>query len=133
MQYYFRRSSELPLKETSVRRLKGEYRANSKKPGGNSSQDTSGLEVQELPCKKAGKPLLLGEELDKQVREYVKYLRDLECGAVVNSAIVIAAAEGIVMNKDSNLLACNGGGINLTKYWGKSLLRRMGIVKKTSK
>ena len=99
-----------------------------KKPGGNSSRDTSRLEVQELPCKKAGKPLLLGEELDKQVREYVKYLR--ERGAVVNSAIVIAAAEGIVMNKDPNLLACNGGGINLTKYWAKSLLRRMGMVKR---
>ena len=59
--------------------------------------------------------------MDKQVREFVKYLR--ERGAVVNSAIVIAAAEGIVMNKDSNLLACNGGGINLTKYWAKSLIR----------
>ena len=128
LRYYSRQFPELPLKEASVRRLKDEYRANLKKPGGNSSRDTSGLEVQELPCKKAGKPLLLGEELDKQVREYVKYLR--ERGAVVNSAIVIAAAEGIVMNKDSNLLACNGGGINLTKYWAKSLLRRMGMVKR---
>ena len=71
---------------------------------------------------------MLGEELDKQVREYVKYLR--ERGAVINFAIVIAAGEGIVMNKDLNLLACNGGGINLTKYWAKSLLRRMGMVKR---
>ena len=71
---------------------------------------------------------MLGEELDKQVREYVKYL--CERGAVINSAIVIAAGEGIVMNKDSNLLACNGGGINLTKYWAKNLLRRMGMVKR---
>ena len=62
---------------------------------------------------KAGKPLLLCEELDKQVREYVKYL--CERGAVVNSVIVIVASEGIVMNKDLNLLACNGGGINITK------------------
>lgn len=68
-----------------------------RKPGSNSSQDSSGLEVQELPCKKAGKPLLLGAELDKQVRDYVKYLR--ERGAVINYAIVIAAGEGIVIIK----------------------------------
>ena len=42
----------------------------------------------------------------------------------------MAAAEGIVMNKDANLLACNGGGINLTKDWAKSLLRPMGMGKK---
>ena len=60
LRYYSRQFPELPLKEMSVRRLKDEYRANLKKPGSNSSRDTSGL-VQELPWK----PLLLGEELDK--------------------------------------------------------------------
>ena len=123
--YYSRRFAELKLKETSVRRLKNEYHASLKKPGASSS---SVEEIKELHCKKAGKPLLLGEELDKQVREYVKYMR--EHGAVVNSAVVMGAAEGIVMSKDANLLACNGGGINLTKDWAKSLLRRMGMVKR---
>ena len=47
--------------------------------------------------------MLLGNDLDKQVREYVKYLR--ECGSVVNTAMVMAAAEGIVMNKNTNLLS----------------------------
>ena len=125
LRYYSVRFLELPLKETSVRRLKNEYRANLNKPGGSSS----GVEeIKELHCKKAGKPLLLGEELDKQVREYVKYLR--ERSAVVNSAVVMEAAEGIVMSKDANLLAYNGGGISLTKDWAKSLLRRMGMVKR---
>jgi len=70
-----------------------------------------------------------GEELDKQVREYVKYLR--ECSVVINSAVIMAAAEGIVMNKDAKLLACNGGGIYLTKDWAKSLLRQMRMVMKS--
>ena len=61
------------------------------------------------------------------MREYIKYLR--ECGGVVNTAVVIAAAEGIVMNKNANLLSCNGGGILLTKDWAKYLLKRMGMVK----
>ncbi len=35
--------------------------------------------------------------------------------------------EGIVKTKDSDLLACNGGHISLTKDWAKSL---MGLVKR---
>ena len=58
----------------------------------------------------------------------MKYLR--ERSTTVNTAVVIAAAEGIVMNKNANLLSCNGGGILLTKDWAKNLLRRMGMVKK---
>ena len=37
-------------------------------------------------------------------------------------AIVVSYAEGIIKNKDSNLLASNGGHVVLTKYWGKNLL-----------
>ena len=81
-----------------------------------------------LPEKKRGRPLLLEEELEMQVRAYLTTLR--ENGAVVNTAIAIACAEGIVRNKDSNLLAPNGGHIALTKHWGRHLLRRMGYVKR---
>ena len=66
--------------------------------------------------------------MDKEAQEYVKNLR--ESGAVINSAIVRAAAEGIVKNHDSNLLQCNGGHINITKGWAKSFLDRMGYVKR---
>ena len=104
LHYYSRRFSEFPLKETSVKRLKSEYLTSLKKPGDNAS--SSGVEeIKELHCKKTGKPLLLSEELDKQVREYVKYLR--ERSAVVNSAVIMAAVKGIVINKDANLLACS--------------------------
>ena len=73
--------------------------------------------VKELPCKKTGRPLLLGDELDKQVQEYVKYMRDR--GTAVNTTVVMAAAEGIVKSKDANLLNNNGGsgGIEITKWW----------------
>ena len=42
----------------------------------------------------------------------------------------MACAEAIIKNKDSNLLSDNGGHIVLTSNWGKSLLRRMGFVKR---
>lgn len=46
-------------------------------------------------------------------------------GSVVNTVITIATAEEVVRSADANLLACNGGEINLTKAWARSLLERM--------
>ena len=71
---------------------------------------------------------MLGEELDKQVRTYLKSFR--ENGAVVNTAIAIACAQGIIKAHDSNLLESNGGHISLTKTWAKYLMHRMGFVKR---
>ena len=67
---------------------------------------------------------MIGEDLDKQIRDYVGYLRST--GAIVNTAVVIASAEGILMYKDPGLLSR----INLTKGWAKYLLHRMGFVKR---
>ena len=86
------------------------------------------ISISDLPQKKRGRPLLLGEELDKQVQAYLTSFR--ECGAVVNTAITMACAEGIVRSADSNMLAVNGGHILITKDWAKSLLQRMGFVKR---
>ena len=67
---------------------------------------------------------MIGEDLDKQVRDYVGYIRSTR--AVVNTAVVIASAEGILMYKDPGLLSR----INLTKGWAKYLLHRMGFVRR---
>ena len=123
MRYYKKNFPDLPLKETSVRRFKDSYRESVKKR----IRDTQD-ELEELPTKKMGRPLLLGEEIDRQVKEYLKYLR--EQGSAVNTVIAIATAEGVVRSVDANLLACNGGGIHLTKAWARSLLNRMGMVKR---
>ena len=119
LQYYSKSFPDLLLKETSVRRMKNEYRSHLQ-------HHATTSEV--LPGNKPGKPLLLGDDLDKQVKDYIKYLS--ECSSAVNTAVVIAAAEEIVMNKNPSLLLCNDGGIHLTKDWAKSLLRRMGMVKR---
>ena len=44
--------------------------------------------------------------------------------------LAIAAAEGIVIKKDSKLMAINGGHISLTRDWTRSLLDRMGFVRR---
>ena len=84
--------------------------------------------MKELANKRLGRPLILGEDLDKQVRAYLIAL--WENGAVVNTAITIACAKGVVKCFNSNLLDCNGGHISLTKHWAKYLMERMGFVKR---
>ena len=84
--------------------------------------------VKELPQKKMGRPLMLGEDLDKQVQAYLLELGKV--GGVVNRQIAIASAKGIVRKKDSRMLAENGGHVLLTKDWAHYLLLRMGYVKR---
>ena len=86
--------------------------------------------MDKLGSERRGPPLLLGNELDTQVQEYVKSLR--EKGGVINSAIVMAGAVGIVESYDSNLLKENGGHIECSKSWAKSVLRRLGYVKRSA-
>ena len=99
------------LKESSVKTWKMKYLqeiAARKRAG-------KDLTVKELATKKAGRPLLLGEDLDKQVQAHLAAL--WENRTVVNTAISIACANGVVKCFDSNLLECNGGHISLTKHW----------------
>ena len=81
IRYYAKAFPDLPLKETTVRRLKNNYQASLKANKGNST------DVYELPGKKRGGPPMIGEELDQQVRDYISYLRTE--GAIINTHVVI--------------------------------------------
>ena len=70
----------------------------------------------------------MGDKLDRQVQAYLLDFR--EGATVVNTAIDIGCAQGLVKHYDSNLLECNGRPIMLTKSWAKSLLQWMGFVKR---
>ena len=48
----------------------------------------------------------------------------------MGSAVVVAAARGIVIAKDPVMLAENGGHVLLSKSWAQSLMMRMGLVKR---
>ena len=90
--------------------------------------DETPLTVKSLPTKEQGRPLLLGQALDKAVQDYITSMRTV--GGVVNTAIVMAAAEGIIAARDRSLLVQHGGHIEIKKSWAKSLLGRMGYVKR---
>ena len=111
----------------SVRRFKDNCQDQLKKLIHNLSPDSPNI-VREFVPKKRGQPLLIGEELDEQVREYIRELR--REGVVINSDVAIAVGTGIIMNSNANLLVANSGHIDLTKHWEKYLLSRMGFVKR---
>ena len=151
IRYFAGKYPKLKLKEPSVRRFKNLYKDLSGDPDQQGATITTSDEagetdgdgdedakpkpkpepIKELPRKKQGRPLLLPDELDHQVQEYIKDLR--KRGLPVNTAVVIAAAEGILMNKNASLMSKNGDGgikVKLTDDWAKSLLKRMGYVKR---
>ena len=78
--------------------------------------------------KKRGRPCLLRENLDTEVQTILKAMH--QSGAVVNTSIAIATATGVVSKRDKSLLVENGGSVELMKNWAKSLLHRMGFVKR---
>ena len=65
------------------------------------------LAISTLPTKKRGHPLLLGEDLDTKVQQYLRALR--ECGWAINTAIVLGAVRGIILKTKQTVLAKYGG------------------------
>lgn len=119
------------IRESTARRLKGEYERALAQKNNDPKGPVVGKHftiVKGLPTKAQGRPLLLGQELDKAVQEYIEATR--AAGGVVNTAIVMAAAVGIVSSRDFTKLSSNGGYMNITRTWAKSLLNRMGYVKR---
>ena len=72
--------------------------------------------------KKQGRPSKLSDEITKDLVAYVRALRD--AGGTVHSAILIAAATGMVLRRDPSSLSINGGHITLEKDWAKYFCTR---------
>ena len=60
-----------------------------------------------LEGKKTGRPSTLSDELTRELKLYIEVIR--EGGGVINTAIVIAAATGMLQKRDPASLASNGG------------------------
>lgn len=86
-------------------------------------KDDDDDDVRSLPLKKKGRRLLLGEDLDRMVQEYMKKVR--EGGRVVSGKVVLAAAKGILLTCDQSKLVNYGGYVQPTMHWAYSLLKCM--------
>ena len=125
---YFSSTLEYPVSESTVRNMKRAYLERLK-----TVQDPAA--ITSLPHGRLGRPLLLGDQFDKAVADYMMSLR--AAGGVVNRSIAIAAAKGIVSHSKPSLLSEHGGPLNLGVKWAESFLRRhclrkcQWLVKKT--
>ena len=108
-------------------RLKSEYLSKVKELRAR-AEENDVPSVTSLPTKPQGRPLMLGKVIDTAVQDYVTAMRAV--GSVVNTNICMAVAEGIVASRDQGLLAQHGGHIQITNTWARSLLTRMGYVKR---
>ena len=125
---HFSRILDRKLLETTARRLKSEYLLAMKAMIEESKEEGAVPQVSSLSKKDQGRPLLLGQELDKSIQDYINTMRKVR--GVVNTAIVMAAVNVIIAARSPALLTQHGGHIDITKAWAKSLLKRMGYVKR---
>lgn len=120
----FSRELKITINESTVRGIKRSYLAELNRRGAEDDDFVIGG----LPTKKRGRPLLLGSRLDVEVQQYLLKVR--ECGGAVNTAITMAGAKGLLLKLDKTQLQEYGGPVTISRAWAKSLMRRMGFVKR---
>ena len=110
------------VSETTVRSLKKAYLE--QKRNKRAVEDDNDVDV--LPPKKRGRPVLLGDDVDQKLQLYVRKVR--EGGEVITARILIAAARGIIAACNHSSLVEFGGHVQLSRHWAYSLLHRMKFV-----
>ena len=123
LRFYNKKYPDLIVSEPTARRAKNQYLDELKKRPRSGDLD----DFRELPTKKRGRPLLLGEDVDRQVRTYLNAMRGRGCA--VNTAIAISVGSGIA-RKHGSFITSTGEDLLLTNDWAMSLLYRIGLVKR---
>lgn len=90
--------------------------------------ESEGLEIHELPVRKRGRRLMLGDEIEQRTQTLVRKIR--ENGGIVNSTIVKSVALGVVEAEDKTLLEENGGHVNISRDLAYRIQKRMNLAKR---
>ena len=125
---HFSRKLEKSVSRSTAKSIKKDYDEEIRKRRRLDANGTGIVEITELPAKKIGRKVLLGEDLDMKVQLYLRKVR--EGGGAVSARIAMAAARGILQKCNRSMLAKNGGHVLLTRYWAHSLLKRMKFVQR---
>uniref|UniRef100_A0A1X7TK23 Uncharacterized protein n=1 Tax=Amphimedon queenslandica TaxID=400682 RepID=A0A1X7TK23_AMPQE len=119
-------SKEYKVSESTVRGIKRKYSEALLQSASGNEEDST---VTSLPKGKQGRPFVLGEDMDREVQDFIRAQRDI--GAVVTRSTVIASGKaGVVMRHNKFYLKEFGGQMDLTKHWAESILHRMKFVKR---
>lgn len=95
------------MKESTVCGWKNEY-CKELKTRANKRSSCGSEPILQLPNKHRGRPLLIGDHLDAEVRLLIEAMR--QGSTVVNTEVVIGTAIEVVSSYDANLLLTNGSG-----------------------
>ena len=129
IRYYTKQYCVPEIADSSVSTWKAKYTEEMKRKRKAGEFELNGeVVVHSIPSKRRGRPLLIGDELDEQLKVYVRELRARRAG--IDTTVLIACGEAIVSRVDKKLLKVHGGPIDLSKNWAKSLLGRMGYVER---
>ena len=120
---YFTRKFHTNVSRSTVKSIRDLYLIEVKRK----RQHAASGAIDDLPEKKRGRTLLLGEHLDEKLQLYIRKTR--EGGGAVTTRIVMAAARGLLLGSNRNALAEYGGHVRINRPWAQSLLERMGYVK----
>ena len=118
----FSHKLQTTVRKTTVRSIRDAYLVEVKR------KRQKNEEVRELPESKRGRKLLIGESLDRKLQLYIEKTR--EGGGAVTTRIVMAAARGLIMATNRNMLMEYGGHVRINRSWAQSVLERMGYVKR---
>ena len=121
---YFTRKLHTTVSRSTVKSIRDLYLIEVKRK----RQHAGSGAIDDLPEKKRGRKLLLGEHLDEKLQLYIRKTR--EGGGAVTTRIVMAAARGLLLASNRNILAEYGGDVRINRPWAQSLLERMGYVKR---
>ena len=109
------------MSESTARSIRDSYLIEAKRKRVEDLED-----IEALPEKKRGRPLLLGDALDEKVQLYLRKVR--EAGGTVSAGIAIAAARGLLLKYNRMNLDEFGGPVHLSRHWAYALLNRMKFV-----
>ena len=126
----FSRKMGRALCHSTVQGMKAAYKREETRKRARQEDDDepADLVIRELSQQKKGRPVLLRERMDGFIQKYITKVQ--EQGGMVNTAIVIACAKGILKQLDRTMLAEYGGHVTLSVPWAKSLLHRMQFTKR---
>ena len=77
---------------------------------------------EKLSIQPQGRPLMLGDEIDKKVQLYIQQLS--QRGGVISRNIAVSVAT-FLLERDESF-----GKVKITETWAKSLLKRMRFVRR---
>ena len=83
-----------------------------------------------ISYRRAGRPSMLSADLTAEVKAIIENLRIAGCA--ISRKVVISVGNGVLASKCPEMLARNGGSINLSIKWARNIMKSMNWTRRTT-